>query len=356
MPANQAMSPPVPSPLGMPFTDSDYVLPSEPQSLDRTPSSPHESASIRGLPPSHPTSPQDANESDPYGPLLTVNPYGPSPTVFPPTPPALTLVRITRRGRALSAPLAAQPLVQPPAQPAPVQPAPAQPVQQPVPPANTIQPPVMRRMVEVIPLFYGDQTTAENANDFLKAFNRNILLTNPQEMDAQKIDILSNYLGTDSPVEKWYQSLAGAHLTSWDVFTRAFKARWLPCTSATQTSEEYQTELLVLTIPENEVGSIKSVGRQKVWTHVKWVEEALELATLVEIETESMLIWQVKKQLPKVVRKLLDDEYLDWKAFTDAVKGLSTTKLQEEREDIQERARREEEREQKLLQKVEVVN
>ena len=153
MPANQAMSPPVPSPLGMPFTDSDYVLPSEPQSLDRTPSSPHESASIRGLPPSHPTSPQDANESDPYGPLLTVNPYGPSPTVFPPTPPALTLVRITRRGRALSAPLAAQPLVQPPAQPAPVQPAPvqpapvqpapAQPVQQPVPPANTIQPPVM---------------------------------------------------------------------------------------------------------------------------------------------------------------------------------------------------------------------
>ena len=112
----------------------------------------------------------------------------------------------------------------------------------------------------------------------------------------------------------------------------------------------------MLTIPENEVGSIKSVGRQKVWTHVKWVEEALELATLVEIETESMLIWQVKKQLPKVVRKLLDDEYLDWKAFTDAVKGLSTTKLQEEREDIQERARREEEREQKLLQKVEVVN
>ena len=214
----------------------------------------------------------------------------------------------------------------------------------------------MRRMAEVIPLFYGDQTTAENANDFLKAFNRNILLTNLQAMDAQKIDILSNYLGTDSPVEKWYQSLAGAHLTSWDVFTRAFKARWLPCTSTTQTSEEYQTELLVLTIPENEVGSIKSVGRQKVWTHVKWVEEALELATLVEIETESMLIWQVKKQLPKVVRKLLDDEYLDWKAFTDAVKGLSTTKLQEEREDIQECARREEEREQKLLQKVEVVN
>ena len=68
-------------------------------------------------------------------------------------------------------------------------------------------------------MFYGDQTTAENANDFLKAFNRNILLTNLQAMDAQKIDILSNYLGTDSPVEKWYQSLAGAHLTSWDVFT-----------------------------------------------------------------------------------------------------------------------------------------
>ena len=213
----------------------------------------------------------------------------------------------------------------------------------------------MRRMAEVIPLFYGDRTTAENANDFLKAFNRNILLTNPQAMDAQKIDILLNYLGTDSLVEKWYQSLAGAHLMSWDVFMQVFKARWPLRTSATQTSEEYQMELLALTILENEVGSIKLVGRQKVWMHVKWAEEALELATLAEIETESTLIWQVKKQLPKAVWKLLDDEYLDWKVFTDAVKGLSTTKLQEEREDIQERARREEEREQKLLQKVEAV-
>ena len=261
--------------------------------------------------------------------------------------------------------MAAQPLVQPPvqpapaqpapAQPAPVQPAPVQPVQQPAPPANAIQPPVVRRMAEVIPLFYGDRTTAENGNDFLKAFNRNILSTNPHPTDAQKIDILLNYLGTDSLAEKWYQSLAGAHLTSWDVFMQAFKARWPLHTSATQMSEEYQMELLALTIPENEVGSIKSVGRQKIWTHVKWAEEALELATLAEIETELMLIWQVKKQLPKAVRKLLDDKYPEWKVFTDAVKGLSTTKLQEEREDIQERTRREEEREQKLLQKVGAV-
>ena len=230
-----------------------------------------------------------------------------------------------------------------------------QPAPQPPPPVNVIQPPTIRRMAEVVPLFYGDLTTAENASDFLKAFNRSMLII-PQVTDAQKIDILSNYLGTDSPAEKWYRNLAGAQLTSWDDFTRAFKTRWPLLTSVvTPTSEEYQTELLALMMPESEIGTIKSMGGQKVWAHVKWAWEALELAMLAGIETESTLIWQVKKQLPMSVRKLLDDEYADWKTFTDAVKGLSTTKLRQEREEIEERTKREEEREQKLLQKVEAA-
>jgi len=203
------------------------------------------------------------------------------------------------------------------------------------PAVNVIQPPtVTRQMAEVVPLFYGDRMTAENASDFLKAFNRSILHSIPQATDAQKIDILWNYLGTDSPAEKWYKTLAGVQLTSWDDFTRAFKTRWPPLRSATQTSGEYRAELLALTVPESEVGTIKSVGGQKVWAHMKWAA----LAMLAEIE-ESTLIWLVKKQLPKAVQKLLDDEYADWKTFTDAVKGLSTTKLGKEREEIEERTK-----------------
>ena len=49
---------------------------------------------------------------------------------------------------------------------------------------------------------------------------------------------------------------------------------------------------------DDEVGVTKMVGRQSVWTHVKWAEDALQLATLAEIHQGPMLVWQVLEQLP----------------------------------------------------------
>lgn len=210
-------------------------------------------------------------------------------------------------------------------------------------------------MAEVVPLFYGDRSTSENASDFLKAFNRSILFSNPTATDMQKIDALSNYLGTGSPAERWYQGLNGTQLTQWDDFTKAFKTRWPPIASAMQMLEEYQAELLAHRMPEDDVGTMKEIGHQKVWAHVKWAEEVWELAMLAGIETGSTLIWQVKKQLPKAVRKQLDDEYADWSTFIKAVKELNTAKLKQEKEDIEERKKIEEAREWKLLQKMEAV-
>ncbi|KIK10762.1 hypothetical protein PISMIDRAFT_20123 [Pisolithus microcarpus 441] len=106
---------------------------------------------------------------------------------------------------------------------------------------------------------------------------------------------------------------------------------------------------------EDDVGTTKVIGRQKVWAHIKWAEEAWELAMLAGIEMGSMLIWQVKKQLPKAVRKQLDDEYADWDKFIKAVKDLNTAKLKQEKEDIEERKRSEEARDQKLLQRMEAA-
>ena len=134
----------------------------------------------------------------------------------------------------------------------------------------------------------------------------------------------------------------------WMDFITAFKTQWPTRTSTTQTSEEYQEELLAHKLLEDDVGTMKMIGRQKVWAHVKWAEEAWELAMLAEIQSGSMLIWKVKKQLPKAVRNLLDDKYKNWEEFTKAVKDLSTTKLKQEREDIDEKKKQDEERDQKL--------
>ncbi|KIO06276.1 hypothetical protein M404DRAFT_24554 [Pisolithus tinctorius Marx 270] len=170
-----------------------------------------------------------------------------------------------------------------------------------------------------------------------------MLFLNPLSTDMQKIQALANYLGTGSPAKCWYDDLTVTQHASWDNVVKAFNNRWPTTKSTTLTSEEYQTELLKHKMAEEDVGVIKTVGCQKVWAHVKWVEEVMELARLAKIENGPMLIWQVKKQLPKAVKKLLDEEYTTWKEFMDDMKDLSTSKLKQECKEIEERKRKEEE-------------
>ncbi|KAI6014226.1 hypothetical protein BKA83DRAFT_4061997 [Pisolithus microcarpus] len=243
--------------------------------------------------------------------------------------------------------------------PAPPSVTPAPPSITPAPPSVTPAPAIVPRprplMAEPVPPFYGDRMTVENASDFLKAFNWSMLFLNPLSTDAQKIAALANYLGMGSPAETWYQDQIVNQVTTWADVTREFNARWPPIESARQMSEEYQTELLEHRLPEEEIGIIKTVGRQKVWMHIKWVEEAMELVRLAGIEKGSTLIWQVKKQLPKAIHRLLDDEYTTWDKFTKAVKELNMSKLKQEREEIEERKKQDEECDQKLLQRVEAA-
>ncbi|KIO06490.1 hypothetical protein M404DRAFT_24697 [Pisolithus tinctorius Marx 270] len=210
-------------------------------------------------------------------------------------------------------------------------------------------------MAEAVPLFYRDQAETENASNFIKAFNCSMLFLNPLSTDAQKIQALANYLGTGSPAEHWYNDLTVTQHASWDNIVKVFNNRWPTTKSAMLTLEEYQTEPLEHKMAEEDVGAIKTVGCQKVWAHIKWVEEVMELARLAKIENGPTLIWQVKKQLPKAVKKLLDEEYKMWKEFMDDVKDLSTSKLKQEHQEIEERKRKEEEQDSRLIQKLEAT-
>ena len=206
--------------------------------------------------------------------------------------------------------------------------------------------------MEVVTPFYGDGTPQENPSDFLKAFNWSMRYSNPAAMDEEKIVALADYLGSDSPAETWYQSLTPVQRTQWVDFTTAFYTRWPRRTSAKKTSREYQVELLAHKMLDDNVGVTKMVGRQSVWTHIKWAEDAMQLATLAEIHQGLTLVWQVLEQLPRAVLKQLDSEYGDWTAFTMVVKNLDTTKLKWERMEIEEKKKNEEARDQKIMQRV----
>jgi len=211
-------------------------------------------------------------------------------------------------------------------------------------------------MAETVPVFYGNRARSENAGDFIKAYNRSMMFLNPLATDVQKMTALANYLGTGSPAKQWYQDLMANIPASWNDLVTAFNTRWPTGRSVKQTSGEYQTELLEHKILEGDVGVIKTIEQQRKWTHVKWAEDAMELATLAGIEAGPTLIYQVRKNLPKVIRKQLANEYTDWATFTTVVMDVDTVKLTEEREDREERKKQEEEKERKLLHKVEVAN
>jgi len=266
----------------------------------------------------------------------------------------LAVATTARRRRAHT--LATQPVPPAPAAQLVIQAPTAQPALAPPPPINPAPPPRPRIMAEAVPLFYGDRAVTENASDFMKAYNRNMMFLNPLATDVQKIESLSNFLGTNSPAEQWYNDLVANNIASWRDLVIAFNARWPAGRSAKQTSGEYQTELLRHKITDEDVGVIRTVGRQQKWSHVKWAEDALELATLAGIRAGPTLIYQVRKNLPKTIRKQLDNEYPDWVAFTTAVMDVGTVKLTEDREDREDRKRKEEEKERKMLLKVEAAN
>ncbi|KAI5984197.1 hypothetical protein F5J12DRAFT_899354 [Pisolithus orientalis] len=305
---------------------------SEAVTLENTLSSPQEQASTCRIPPTRTNSPEYPGEDDSY-------------TVFPTlplqTPLTLSATIICQRERALSVqalPPPYTPTTLPTLSPAVPPPSLPPPVPQPTPSTGC-----PRVMAEAVPLFYGDHTEAENPSNFIKAFNCSMLFLNPLSTDTQKIKALANYLRTGSPAKHWYEDLMTTQLASWDELTKVFNNRWPTLKSTSQTSEEYQMELLSHKMLKEDIGIIQTVGQQKVWSHVRWVDEAMELTRLAKIEGGSTLIWQVKNQLPQAIRKLLDDEYMNWKMFMDNVKKLNTLKLKQECEEIEERKKREEE-------------
>ena len=297
------------------LTGSEYLFLSEPQSPEHTPSSPLEHASTCRLPPSRPDSPASPDYDDFYRVFSDLSPL---------TSPASALAITAQQQQAL-------------------------------PLANPVPLPHPRHMAETVLLFHGDRAMAENASDFIKVYNRSMMFLNLLATDRQKMLALPNYFRMGLPAEKWYDNLMVNPPATWEDLVTAFNERWPMVKSAMQMSEEYQTELLELKMVEEDIGVIKTIGWQRVWMHVKWAEEVQELANLTGIRARPMLIWQVKKNLPKAIRKQLNNEYVDWTAFMTAVKDVNTMKLKQEREDIEEGKRQEEERERKLLQKVEAV-
>jgi len=198
-----------------------------------------------------------------------------------------------------------------------------------------------KAMTEVKP-FHGEDSTMENPQDFIKAFNRAMRECTTISTEYEKIEALADYMVGGSAVEEWYNALPTDCQLSWDKLRYAFDQRWPPIQRAAKTTKDYEKELLDLTLAEEDIGTIKTKSGVQAWTHVIWAEGALALEKLAKVEKSAVLIWQVREKLPEMVRDLLDEEYVNWEMFTGAVKGLSTGKLKEGKAKLEKRRKDEE--------------
>ncbi|KIK19189.1 hypothetical protein PISMIDRAFT_13875 [Pisolithus microcarpus 441] len=170
-------------------------------------------------------------------------------------------------------------------------------------------------------------------------------------MEANKIAALQDYIAPRSEVQAWYDGLTAQQCMTWAELEKSFNDKWESLPMAKKTEETYQDELMALKLEESEVGRTKEVNGIKVWTHVIWAKEAMRLARVAKVEKDVGQVRIVHKKLPKVICNLMKNKYKDFKELTKEVKGLDMDEIKQEKEDVDEQRRDNEEWEKRLNQR-----
>ena len=60
-----------------------------------------------------------------------------------------------------------------------------------------------------------------------------------------------------------------------------------------------------------------------MWSHIDFVENALDLAQRAKIEKGTSSLWVVQDGLPEVLCKKVTENQMSWKTFCDAIKAIN---------------------------------
>ncbi|KAJ6542995.1 hypothetical protein B0H19DRAFT_1172558 [Mycena capillaripes] len=173
----------------------------------------------------------------------------------------------------------------------------------------------------------GDKMTSKS---FLKKVRIQLRADQLQD-DKERIAAVVDYLKDNSPAEKWHHDLlANANPpTTWQNYAAAFVTRFPTPEKAERTPQEYERELTGMRLTVEELDMTVDVSGEKVFSHVHFAEHMLELAKLAGIDSTASGIWQVRDELPDVIRDKVFTSQKDWKSFTDSIKGIDRVHIRE---------------------------
>jgi hypothetical protein len=146
--------------------------------------------------------------------------------------------------------------------------------------------------------------------------------------DEQKIGLFELYLKSDSPSEEWYND-AKTKKTTWAELEKDFKARFPNVKKATKTAPELERELGTMRISTEELGKTEKYRGEEVYTHMIFAEKILDLATRAKIEASTSGLWNVRDELPEVLREKIPENQTSWTAFAQAIKGVDMGHIRE---------------------------
>jgi hypothetical protein len=196
--------------------------------------------------------------------------------------------------------------------------------------------------LEGIPEFSGTQEDKTQPTDFLKAIKRAFLANGVADelSDKQKVGLFELYLKSDSPAEEWFND-ATTPKTTWAGLEQEFKTRFPNVKKATKTVPELERELGGMRMRAEDLGKTEKYRGEDVYTHMVFAEKILDLAKRAKVEGSTSGLWNVRDELPEILREKIPENQPSWTAFAKAIKDVDMGHIREGVRKYKEKAKHE---------------
>ncbi|KAG1774664.1 hypothetical protein EV702DRAFT_1237851 [Suillus placidus] len=182
-------------------------------------------------------------------------------------------------------------------------------------------------------LFHGKE--GENAQNFLRSTEAYFLINRITD-EAVKVALFSALISAGSQADYWWTNLDAAHKSTWTLVKTAFENKWPTIAAAGKTKLEYQKELLVLRLKDEDVGERTTSAEVTMWSHIHFHNQLQMLVQDAGVVNAPVLIHQVRDALPRTLRDLTTPAPPDWNTFLNEIKDVNVDILQDKAKQAKE--------------------
>ncbi|CAA7271057.1 unnamed protein product [Cyclocybe aegerita] len=182
-------------------------------------------------------------------------------------------------------------------------------------------------------MFWGDSKhEGENPQDFMNALELSFMQKTTAFSTTEKVKVFMLRLKAGSAAKEWFNGLPATQKDTWEHLQTAFEMRWPERVTTAKTREEKQAALGQTVLERVKLGKREKVDSVEEFSHIAWADKVERLVGAIPDNT-GLLITETRKNLPRVMRKLVGSGHITWKVFCDAVCAISIMDLNEAMEE-----------------------